>query len=73
MQASAIRRSEVRAPQTNLSDAALPGQPTSRTIPVMVSAAEYQRLRGARQRLPAAREPLDPKLVKLLDECDSCD
>ena len=45
------------------------GQPTSRTIPVMVSEAEYQRLRGVRGDA-AAPEPIDRRLAELLDDCD---
>lgn len=42
---------------------------TSRNIPVMVSQAEYQRLRGARRTASVAHEPIDQKLAALLDSC----
>ncbi len=43
---------------------------TSRTISLLVSEAEYQRLRGMRRQTSAGRgEPIDRRLAELLDAC----
>ena len=71
MQPSSIRRAThtVRNPLSLGEPTSLAAGATSRTIPLMVSHAEYQRLRGSQRKPVAAQEPIDRKLAELLDSC----